>query len=269
MMTFRHCRPVICVLAAWLVTVAAVCGCAPAGRPQDQLMVFAAMSLKKPMTEITQSYEVLNPGVKVNLNFAGSSTLVAQVIAGAPADVFAPASRQDMDRMVEKGLVDNGTLKVFAANRVVLVVSINSAWALKGFEDLALDNVRRIAVGNPKMAPVGVYGEEALVYFGLEDRVRDKLIYCDQVAQVCDYTASGEVDAGIVYLTDYLARKSQLVLVAEAPRGSHKPVEYPAAVLRQSINKQGAGRFIDLLCSEQCQAVLSANGFRPTNGVNR
>ena len=232
-------------------------------------MVSTAQSLKRPMTEIARSYEVQNPRVKVNLNCAGSSSLVAQIIAGAPADVLASASRQDMDTLIARGLVDADTLKIFAANEVVLVIPAGKAAGLKRFEDLALDNVKRIAVGNPRLTPAGLYAEEVLAYFGIKDQVKDRLIYCDQVAQVCDYTARGEVDAGIVYLTDYLARQDQLALAAQAPAGSHKPVEYPAAVVKQSPNKLAAGRFIALLCSEQGRGILSANGFPPVNEVNK
>jgi molybdate transport system substrate-binding protein len=224
-------------------------------------MIFAAQSLKKPFTEIGGIYESRNPGVKVNLNCAGTGTLLAQMLAGAPVDVFASASRQDMDTLLSKGTVDTGSVKVFALNSVVLVTAAGNKKELKGFADLALDKVKRLAVGNPKLAPVGVYGEEVLAFYAVKDAIKDRLIYCDQVAQVCDYTAQGEVDAGIVYRTDWLARRDSLALVAEAPENSHRLVEYPIAVLKNSANKDGAGKFITLLFSEQGKKILTANGF--------
>lgn len=209
-------RPlVLCVL---LIACTSFSGCFPAaGVPQTELMVFAAMSLKKPMTEVSQLYEKQHPGVKVNLNCAGTSSLVAQVMAGAPADVFASASIQDMEMLKTKGYVDAAGVKVFATNSMVLVVPSGNRLGLKSFKDLAQDGIKRIAIGNPKLAPVGVYAEELLSHLGILDQIKGRLIYCDQVAQVCDYTSRGEVDAGIVYFSDYVSRRDQLILVEEAP----------------------------------------------------
>jgi molybdate transport system substrate-binding protein len=81
------------------------------------------------------------------------------------------------------------------------------------------------------------------------------------VAQVCDYTARCEVDAGVIYLTDYLSRADQLVLVETAPAVSHMPVEYPVALIKGAHNKLQARQFIDLLCSKQGAELLATHGF--------
>jgi molybdate transport system substrate-binding protein len=118
------------------------------------------------------------------------------------------------------------------------------------------------------VSPAGLYASEAFTHYGIEDDVSGKLIPCIQVAQVCDYTVRGEVDAGVVYLTDYLARKSELALLEEAPATSHSKIEYPAAVIKNGIHKDYANRFISFLCSEKCAKILSGYGFKTAASGN-
>jgi molybdate transport system substrate-binding protein len=252
-----------CLAAALLITCTLTLSCAPVTfrNSQSELMVFAAMSLKKPMTEVAQLYEKQHPGVKVNLNFAGSSSLVTQVLTGAPADVFASASNWDMDSLVQRGLVEQDTYRVFASNSIVLISPSGRADKLDGFKDLISSGVKRIAVGNVKLTPAGVYAEQVLDYFGIRAQLKDRMVYCDTVAQICDYTERGEVDGGIVFLTDYLSRRDQLRLEETAPAASHKPVEYPVAVIKGSHNKLQARQFIDMLCSKQGAELLATHGF--------
>jgi molybdate transport system substrate-binding protein len=231
-------------------------------------MVFAAMSLKLPFSRAAPLFEAENPGAVLQFNYSASGTLAAQIESGAAADVFASAGMKEMDLLAEKGLVDRDTRRVFAANSLVMVAPLDHSEALRGFSGLALPQVRRIAVCDSRLSPAGLYADEAFKYYGIADNISGKLIPCPQVAQVCDYTVRGEVDAGVVYLTDYLARKSGLTLIEEAPAASHSKIEYPAAVMKNSVHKDYANRFIDFLCSEKCAKILSGYGFRTAAAGN-
>jgi molybdate transport system substrate-binding protein len=233
-----------------------------AASAKTEVMVFAAMSLKQPFSQAALLFEKENPGAMLKFNYSSSGTLVAQIESGAAAEVFASAGMKEMDLLAEKGLIDRETRKLFAANSLVLVAPLNHIEALRGFNDLVLPQVRRIAVCDSRLSPAGLYSAEAFRYYGIADNISAKLIPCPQVAQVCDYTVRGEVDAGVVYLTDYLARKSELALIEEAPTVSHSKIEYPAAVMKNAIHKDYANRFVSFLCSEKCAKILSGYGFK-------
>ena len=235
--------------------------CTPAAPPKTEVMIFAAMSLKQPFSQAAPLFEAENPGAVLQFNYSGSGTLADQIASGAAADVFASAGMKEMDTLAEKGLIDKDTRRVFAANSLVLIAPLDHSEALHGFSDLVLPQVRRIAVGDSRLAPVGLYAGEAFKYYGIADNISGKLIPCAQVAQVCDYTVRGEVDAGVVYLTDYLARKSGLALIEQAPAAAHSKIEYPAAVMNSSVNKGYANSFVSFLCSEKCGKILSDYGF--------
>jgi molybdate transport system substrate-binding protein len=230
------------------------------GQEGKEVMVFAAMSMKKPLSELAGIFEKDNSSVTIRFNFAGSGMLAQQIISGAPADIFVSASGRDMDLVEEKGLINKGSRHVFARNSMILVAPRNSRIKIRGFKDLGSREVRRIAIGNPKTVPAGLYAEEIFSSYGMRDMIRDKLIYGEQAAQVCDYVVRGEVDAGIVYFSDYLSRKGDLVLVEKAPPGSHRPVEYPAALIT-GRDKAAVCAFMGFLISAEAGRVLKKNGF--------
>jgi molybdate transport system substrate-binding protein len=186
--------------------------------------------------------------------------LQRQIEAGGPADVFASASPREMDELERRGLLAPGTRTVFAGNGVVLIVPAGSKPGIAGFADLGMDTVRRIAVGDPATVPAGTYADEALRSLGLEDLVRDKLVFAANVRQIIDYTARGETDAGIVFATDALGVPG-VVTAGRAPTASHSAVRYHIAVIRGAANETAACAFIGMLRSREGQAMLRKRGF--------
>ena len=232
----------------------------PSGASTSEVTVSAAISLKNAFEEIGKMYEARHPETKVLFNFGASGDLVRQIAGGAPVDVFASAAQKDMDDMSTKGLALPGTRVDFAKNSVVLVVPRNGK--IKSFEDLATERIKRIAVGNPKTVPAGRYAAEVFDYYKLTSAIKDKLIYAENVRQVLDYVARGEVDAGVVYATDAAVRSAEVSVAAEAPESSHKPVVYPIAAVKGTKDEAAAKAFIDAVRSNEGMMILKKYGFR-------
>jgi molybdate transport system substrate-binding protein len=124
-----------------------------------------------------------------------------------------------------------------------------------------MKTLKSIAVGNPKTVPAGRYAKEVLAYFQLGDLIKDKLVFAGSVRQVLDYVARNEVDAGMVYASDALALADKVRTAATAPAGSHTPVVYPIALLKQARNKSLAEAFILFVSSDAGQMILKTHGF--------
>jgi len=231
---------------------------------QQELTVSAAISLKNAFEEIGKLFEAKYKGVKVNFNFGASGDLVRQIEGGAPVDVFASAAQKDMDEAEKKGLILPNSRINFAGNTVVLITPAGSKIPIKTFQDIGLNQVGKIAAGNPKTVPAGRYAEEVFVYYKMLPAIKKKLIYAEHVRQVLDYVARGEVDAGVVYATDAMVKAKDIRIVATAPEDSHKPVIYPAAVVK-STNKEGLAKaFVSFLISGEGRMVLERHGFKLT-----
>ena len=225
------------------------------------ITVSAAISLKNAFEEIGKFYESQH-GTQCIFNFGASGDLMRQIVGGAPVDVFASAAQKDMDDAEKQGAIVTGTRVDFAGNTVVLIVPAEARTSLTSFEGLRAAAIKKIAAGNPKTVPAGRYAEEVFSSYEILSSVKDKLIYGENVRQVLDYVARGEVDAGVVYATDAAARPKEVKIVVAAREGSHKPVVYPIAVVKGTKSEVDARAFISLVLSQEGKKILQKYGFK-------
>jgi len=232
-----------------------------------EITISAAISLKNAFEGIGKIFKQINPEGRLLFNFGGSGDLARQIEAGAPVDVFASAAQKDLDDLDQKDMIVKGTRKDFAGNSLVLIIPAKSTIHLISFNDLRREEIQKIAIGNPKTVPAGRYAEEVLRYFNLWGGIKDRLIFGENVRQVLDYVARGEVDAGMVYSTDALVRAKELKIVAEAPEQSHRPVVYSIAAVKGSKKEALAKEFISVVASKEGKKVLEKYGFRVSHEV--
>ena len=243
---FRH-----CLIVAGLALPALVCA--------QQLTVSAAASLTDAFKEIGQRFEAGKPGSTVRFNVGASGVLIQQISQGAPVDVFASADQETMARGLEQKLLDADTLRDFAANTLVLIVPAQETPPVGKVSDLNQPAVKRIAVGKFASVPVGRYTKQALESSGAWAALEPKIVYADNVRQVLDYVARGEVEAGFVYRTD-AALMPDKVKIVQTVEG-HAPVRYPVAVVSESRQKALAHEFVAFLSGAEGQAILARFGF--------
>jgi molybdate transport system substrate-binding protein len=239
-----------------LASVAPACSAA-------EILVSAATSLTNALRDVGQRFEALHPGDAVSFNFAASDVLLAQIDKGAPADVFASADEATMDRAERAGRLVPQSRRDFASNALVLVVP-HGAPRVTSIAALRAAGVRRIAIGSPQTVPAGRYAKEALVDAGAWEALQPKLVLAQNVRQVLDYVARGEVDAGLVYATDATIMPQRVDVSAKL--ATRDAVRYPAAALAESRQPVLAAAFVAFLASAEARAVLARYGFAPPVG---
>ena len=245
---------------AIMALCAALAAAGSAGAHAGDLVVSAASSLTNAFREVAQGYEKEHAGTRVILNLGASDVLLQQILKGAPADVFASADQQAMDKAVKANAVRPATRVDFAANQIVLIVPTDSQAGIAALKDLVRDDVKRIAYGNPASVPVGRYTRGALQAAGLWEAVQAKSVLAQNVRQSLDYVARGEVDAGFVFATDAAIMPGKVTVVARVP--SQTPVTYPIAVTARDAAAAEAERFVAYVLSPAGQAILSRYGFQ-------
>ena len=223
------------------------------------LTVSAAASLTNAFRELGPAFEARNPGTTVVFNFGASDALLVQVAKGAPADVFASADQEVMDRAETQKLLAAGSRRNFVSNTLVLVTPRDSALGVKTLADLQRPEIKRIAVGNPASVPVGRYAKGALEAARLWAAVEPKTVNAQNVRQVLDYVARGEVEAGFVYATDAAIQKDKVRVEATIPTATS--IMYPIAVVAGSPSPDAARKFLDFVLTPGAQAVLARHGF--------
>jgi molybdate transport system substrate-binding protein len=259
---------------SWLILIVLTLGaCAPvtsgATSVSGQLRtlnVFAAASLTDAFTEIGEQFKTAHPDVTILFNFAGSQALRTQIEEGAPADVFASASKTEMDTLVAGAHVVEETPQIFSNNKLVVILPADNAAVLENLESLANSGVKLVLAAEE--VPVGKYTRQALdqmnAQFGsdFKDRVLANVVSNeDNVKQVVAKVQLGEADAGIVYTSDAIAVPELKTL--EIPAEVNMIAEYPIATLAQSANTDLADAFVAYVLSEEGQAILQKWGFAP------
>lgn len=233
-----------------------------ADQPKEEveLLVSAAASLTDVLGELEKVYKTIEPETTLKFTFGSSGALQAQIEEGAPVDIFMSAAQKQMKALEEGGHILEGTIKTLLVNKVVLIIPKNSDLGITSFEDLAKDEVKKIAVGDPGNVPVGQYSEEIFNNLKIMDKVNPKLILGSDVRTVLTWVESGEVDCGIVYATDaYTSEKVKII--TEAPEGSHKEVSYPVGIVKESKHIDEAQSFLDFLSSDEAVQLFEKYGF--------
>jgi molybdate transport system substrate-binding protein len=225
----------------------------------QELVVSAAASLTNAFREIGKAFEADNPGTAVTFNFAASDILLAQIAKGAPADVFAAADEEAMNRADRDQLLRPGTRRDFAVNQLVLIVPAAAA-PVSGLPALASERFRRIAMGSPQTVPAGRYAKEALEGAKLWTALSPKLVYTQNVRQALDYVAREEADAGFVYATDAAIMPDTVKVAFSALTA--KPVRYPIAAVNGTKHPLPATAFVAYVAGAPGQRVLARYGFR-------
>ena len=243
-----------------LVTI--IAGLAPAAQGQE-LLASVAISLKDAMEELGRQFQQAHPGVTVRFNFGASGDLQKQIEAAAPVDLFISAGQRQIDELERQGLLRPGSRRVFARNVLTLIVPGDSRLDLQSPGDLRRQEVQRVAIGNPKTVPAGQYTEECLRNLGLWEALQPKLIFAENVRQVLEYVARGEVEAGFVYSTDAATKAGQVKVVTRPPQDSYTPVTYPGAIVAASKLQPLVQAFMDLLLGPAGQQVLARYGLQP------
>jgi molybdate transport system substrate-binding protein len=231
-----------------------------AGEPTGTLTVVAATSLTDVFTELGERLEDEYPELDVQFSFAGSSALATQITQGAPADVFASADELQMARVQDAGLAVDP--EVFAKNRLMIAVPLDNPLGIAPPEsgqprlaDLVPDDFT-LAVCAPEV-PCGAAAAEVLDRAGLSD-VPDT--YEDDVRAVLTKVQLGEVDAGLVYVSDVHAA-GDTILAFAFTEASQAVNRYPVAALTDAPNPAAAQAFVDLVLSDTGRQVLANAGF--------
>ncbi len=216
-----------------------------------ELFISAAMGVKDCIQEVGNNFKS-KTGCRVVFNFSSSGKLAKQIESGAPADLYVSASKFWMSYLIKKGIVCRESVLPFASTKLVLV-------APKGSNLKSLLEAGRIAVGD-RLAPVGKYAIEVLKNLGLYKKLEGKFIFSPTVRQITIWVSTGNVDAGIIYYSDYLKFRNRLKLVKVFPEELHTPVMFYVGIVKSSRDKETCMKFENFLLSQD-EKLLNKYGF--------
>lgn len=226
---------------------------------ENSLVVFAGAGLTDALTEICDSFYVMN-GVEVKLNLASSGTLARQIEQGGAPDLFISASTRWAKYVDSLGYVLDQQKTMVAGNKLSLIQPIGSNTNIDissaiNWSEILKDDY--FSIGDPNHVPAGKYAVAALKSYGWFTEIRSKILPAKDVRSALMLVELGEVPYGIVYKTDAL-KSSKVNIVSDLAEESHPAIQNIASVIS---DKKTASLFYQYLQSALAKSIWIKYGF--------
>ena len=250
-------------VCAWLAGAWLIVAIAPHAVAERGPTIAAAANLNVALTEILDQF-ARDRGVRVDVTFGASGTLVRQIQDGAPFELFLAADEDFALRLAKTGLTRDagvvyavGRLAIFAPNGSPLDVDER----LEGLARLVKAGGQgRFAIANPGVAPYGRAAEAVLRHHQLWDAIRPSLVLGDTVAQAAQFATAGNAIGGLiayslVFTPGFSARGKYAVI----PEREHAPLRQRMVLLKHA--GPVVTELYDYLRSERARAILRKHGY--------
>jgi len=220
----------------------------------SNVIVAAAANTTYAMPEIVRAFNKKHPDVHIKFVLASSGKLTAQIMHGAPYDVFMSADMKYPEFLYKNGFAKTEP-KVYAKGALALFSVKNIP--VGDFKKAVLES-RTVAIANPKTAPYGKAAVEALKNAGVYDKVKNRLVYSESVAGVIPYTVH-EADVGIVAKSALYSKKlKKYKNFSDVPKSLYTPIKQGAVLIK---NTQGAEQFYKFIFSDEAKTIFRRYGY--------
>ena len=248
------------LLAAVLPLALLLASCATTTGTDDELLIFAATSLTDAMTEAASEFEAAR-GAKAEISYGPSRALAQQIVRGASPDLYFAAGQPPMALLVDGGQVAESGVVRLLSNKIVLITG-QDVPAVSDLNMLADSDIERIVMPDPDIAPAGNYTKTALENLGLWERMLPRIVFANDVRATLSYVQTGNAEGGFLYQTD-AATAEDIMTLDIVPTDSYPDIVYPAAVVQNADNAEGAQEMLKFLQSDAAKDIFRKHGFTP------
>jgi molybdate transport system substrate-binding protein len=230
--------------------------CAHAGA----VTVAVAANFSAAMQRLTPLFE-RDSGHRLTVSLGSTGQLYAQIVNGAPFDVFLAADADHSPLLIKDGFGVAGSNFVYARGALALWSSdagyVDDAGAV-----LRSGTFKKIALANPKTAPYGQAAVAAVRALGLYPSLQPRFVLGESIGQTYQFIASGNVRLGFVALAQVYAlpaeRRGSFWIV---PARLYPPIDQQALLLRRAQHNDAARAFLAFLQSPQAVAIMRELGY--------
>ncbi|MDB4837783.1 molybdate ABC transporter substrate-binding protein [Marinomonas sp.] len=220
------------------------------------LHIAVASNFIIPMKQIAKEFKQ-ETGHSLQLSFASSGKLYAQILNGAPYDVFLSADLIKPKALIKDQKALNSDIVIYAKGRLAL-------WSISPFSKSSLTDLirqsKRLAIANPKLAPYGIAAEESLRNLAIWTKVQKKLVKGENIGQTFQFTYSTNADVGLVALSQVLS-KPNLGHYIEIPSHLYNDINQAGVILAKTQKPVLAAQFMAFLMSTDIQAKIIQFGY--------
>ena len=223
----------------------------------DTIHLAIASNFSEPIKTIAAQYE-RSTGHRLVLVFGSTGKHYAQIINGAPFDLFLAADKRRPQLLEQQGMAIAGTRFTYARGRLVLW-SLNADYVDAAGKVLASGDFQRLAIANPKLAPYGKAAQQVLQSKGLWKVLQRRLVRGESIGQAYQFVRSGNAELGFVAYSQikqpgYNNTGSYWLV----PQDLYYPIEQQAVLLKENI---AARDFLSFLLKPEIKKIIRQYGY--------
>ena len=226
----------------------------------EELMVAVASNFSQPMQQIVRVFEQTHQH-KVVLVFGSSGKIFAQIINGAPFDVFLSADQAKPQALIERDLAISASHFTYALG-VLALWSADPQKIANNSDVLVQGKFNKLALANPKLAPYGLAATDVLSNMQLTDTTQLRWVQGENIAQTYQFVASHNADIGFVALAQImqngaLSHGSAWII----PASLYNPIKQDAVILQRAKNNSAAKDLMDFMSSPSATSIIQSFGY--------
>lgn len=230
-------------------------------KAQQKFTIVAAANLKVALDSINTVFKTQNPGISPQITYGASGKFYEQISSGAPFDLFFSAD-MDYPNKLESNKMTASKIKMYAVGKLVIWSKKTDPNKTK-INSLLGAEIRKIAIGNPATAPYGEKAVESLKFYKIYDKVKNKLVFGDNITQATQFITTGNADIGITALSLVLTpnMKKEGGKYYIIPEKSHSSLEQGCVVLKHGQGNANALKFYNFISSKKAIEILKYYGY--------
>jgi len=227
----------------------------------DVVRVAVASNFIQTAAKLTKHFSETT-AVSVRISSGSTGKLYAQIINGAPFDVFLAADTERPRLLEQGGYAVPGTRATYATGSLVLWSRDERLRGRNCREVLQRGDYNRLAIANPETAPYGEAAMQFLVAEGLWQGVSSHVVYGENIVQTLNYAATGNATLAIVAasLMSYAGLPST-VCMWRVPQSSHAALNQQLVLLERAADDEAANSFVEYLRSDRAAAIIERDGY--------
>ena len=225
---------------------------------QADVLVAVASNFTAPAQAIAAAFEQ-QTGQRVRLAFGASGKLTAQIVQGAPFEIFLSADQTKPELLVAQGQAVAASRFTYAMGKLVL-------WTVQDGVDphqqLTQNYSARLALADPRLAPYGVAAQQTLSSLNLLESTRRQWVMGENISQTWQFVATGNAPLGLVALSQVM-ENGQIVRGSGwvVPQALYQPVRQDAVLLKKGAQSPAAQVFLQYLQQPPAQAIMQRFGY--------
>jgi molybdate transport system substrate-binding protein len=198
----------------------------------------------------------------LTISTGSSGQLFAQIINGAPFDVFLSADQRTVAQLEAEGGAAEGTRFTYAIGKLTLWSADETLIGDDGAAFLQANAFRALAIANPDVAPYGLAARQTLEALGLWGMLEPKIVRGENIGQTHAMVSTGNAEAGFVALSYVLSPSNQQPGSRwDVPQEFYEPIRQDAVVTARGAGNEAAAAFVEYLASAPAKAIIEDYGY--------